>query len=166
MNLPAANRTFYDVTKLAKLYGDLTRETVFNTARNYCLKPSFGGSFLNGINKESFLDNKSFRLIIGLFGNGEGTMPCAKLYYFKCGNQNYYKSKTSRYFNLVKHTMRDMDRRNTTSLYKPHESIWCFFPMYWATNNNLIYEEISAYILWFSKRPAPKVTLPNVFSIR
>ena len=176
--LPTINCAIYGVARLAKLYQEFTRETVFNTTRKYCLKPSMGGSYLGGIRKETALDKKSFRVITSIFCKSDaeinGTMPIAKLYYFKCKNQDYYKHQSSRYFKLIKYHLIDMDRRNNIHEYPFHKSVpheyesderlsgeclWCFFPMYWTEKKHLLAGELSAFVFWFSQRKKPKPPL-------
>ena len=150
----------YGVSKLAKLYEEFTRETIFNSSRQYCLKPSMGGSFFGGIRKETKLDRKSFRVITSLVCTSEaeikGTLPIGKLYYFSAMNQEYYKTRAARYFNLIKGHIFTMDKACKKNV------LWCFFPMYWTDRKHLIVNNLGAYALWFELPPKQKAKLYDV----
>ncbi len=146
----------YGVDKLAELYHKFTRETVFNTSRKDCLKQSMGGSFFGGIRKKLVLDKRSFRAIISLVCDTdlkiEGNLPIGKLLHFKANNQEHYKTRAPRYFNLVKRHLFDMDKKDKT-----HDYVWCFFPMYHTEYGHLMIEELGAFVMWFKLKAKAKI---------
>lgn len=151
------SHAIYGVGKLAALYREFTRQTVFNTARRHCAKPSMGGSFFGNVRDETLLTKKSFRAITSVFHNTEdeikGVVPVGKLLYFKASNQERYQKMAVRYFNLVKYRLREVDKE------RDNEVLWCFFPMYHTEKKHLVVEEISACVLWFERPPKPEAVI-------
>ena len=154
------SHAIYGVGKLAQLYREFTRESVFSKEQRYCLKPSMGGSFFGNIRKETRLDKKSFRIISSLVCDSEaeikGILPVGKLYYFKAKNQEYYKTRASQYFNLVKRHLFTLDKKCKNDV------LWCFFPMYHTEHDHLVLGELSAFILWFEKPSKQKAKLYHI----
>ena len=154
LNFEAGSHAIYGVGKLAQLYREFTRETVFTTSQSVSLKPSMGGSFFGGTKKETHLDKKRIRMISSLVCSTDaeikGTLPIGKLYYFKAQNQEYYKTRTRRYFSLVKQHLITLDNECKNDV------LWCFFPMYHTEFHHLIIGELSVFVLWFEKPPKQK----------
>jgi len=164
MPLPSAGHALYDADTLEKLYDEFTGKTVFDRSRNFCLAPSMGGSYFGSPRQEAPLYKSSFKAITNMACNSDTkikrTMPIGKLYYFKCTNQDYYKTRATRYFNLIKTHLRNMDKNTKT-----HDCGWCFFPMYWREEKHLTIGELSAYVLWcdFPAKPECKVIEMSAF---
>ncbi|MEE8059944.1 MAG: hypothetical protein V3T17_19255 [Pseudomonadales bacterium] len=144
----------YGVGKLGRLDAEFTRQTVFNTSRQFCVKPSIDGSFFGGLRKETVLNDKLFRILISKFYNTEeeieGHLPVGKLFYFKAKNQDYYKTRAGQYFRLIKRHLIELDKKAISQ-----ECVWCFFPMYHTQHNHLTVGELSAYVMWFKKPAKP-----------
>ena len=106
MPLPSAGHAIYGSDTLAKLYDEFTGKTIFNRSRKFCLAPSMGGSLFGAEQKEAPLYKSDFNTLIDMAYNSEAkinrTMPIGSLYYFKCENEDYYKTRATRYFNLIK----------------------------------------------------------------
>ena len=158
ISMQDGSHAIYGVGTLAKLYREFTRETIFNSSRQWCVKPTMGGSYFGDIRREGHLDKKSFRVISSLVCKGdaqiEGHLPLGKLYYFNATNQEYYKNRATRYFNLIKYRLYELNKKNETS-----DCLWCFFPMYWTDRKHLIVNNLSAYVLWFEIPPRPKAKI-------
>jgi hypothetical protein len=151
------SHAIYGVGKLSSLYREFTRQTVFNTARKFCVKPSMGGSFFGNARDEAILTKKSFRAIASVFHNTDdeikGVLPVGKLLYFKADNQARYQKMATRYFNLVKYRLIEVDKKSNNDV------LWCFFPMYWTEKEPLIFGEISAFVIWFERPPLPSAKI-------
>lgn len=143
----------YGVGKLANLYREFTRQTVFTASQKICAKPTMGGSFFGNVRDEAKLDSKRFRAISSVFYNSEeeikGIIPVGKLLYFKASNQERYQNMATRYFNLVKYRLREVDKESKNDV------LWCFFPMYWTEKDHLMVGQISAFVMWFERPPLP-----------
>lgn len=162
----------YGVGKLAQLYREFTRESIFTTSRRLRVKPTMGGSFFGGYDRETGLDKKSFRAISSLVCDSdahiEGRLPIGKLYYFKADNQEYYQTRAAQYFGLVKRYLYDLDKSSTGEcLHKcAHSCVWCFFPMVHREHEHLIVGEINAYVMWFQVPSRRKATLYDLRSFQ
>ena len=164
-----SGHAIYGSDTLTKLYDEFTGKTIFNRSRKFCLAPSMGGSLFGAEQKEAPLYLSDFKTLIDMACNSEAkinrTMPIGSLYYFKCENQDYYKTRATRYFNLIKMHLREMDKNNKTHDCVSHDCVWCFFPMYWREEKHLIIGELSAYVLWFDfpAKPECKVIEMSAF---
>ena len=158
------SHAIYGVGKLSALYRELSRQTVFNTSRKFCAKPSMGGSFFGNARDETILTKKSFRAIASVFHNTDdeikGVVPVGKLLYFKASNQKRYQKMAARYFNLVKYQLieADKDREN--------DVLWCFFPMYWTEKEFLLYGEVSAFVMWFERPSLPSAKVLELRALK
>lgn len=152
-----ASHAIYGVGKLAALYREFTRQSAFNTTRRICVKPSMGGSFFGNARNETILTKKSFRAIASVFHNTDeeikGVVPVGKLLYFKASNQERYQKMATRYFNLVKYRLIEVDKE------RDNEVLWCFFPMYHTEKKHLIVGEISAFVIWFERPCKPSAEI-------
>ena len=143
-------RAIYGVGKLAALYREFTQRSVFTPPDIKRVKPTCGGNFFGGTGKEMGLDKSRFRVMISVFCHSElqnrGVLPVSELLYFKAENQKHYQSNPTRYFQLVKAQLFELDRQ-VTSL----DCVWCFFPMYHRAEKHLFIKEISAFVFLFKR---------------
>lgn len=148
------SHAIYGVDKLADLYREFVKPSVFVPSGNERVLPSIGGSYFGEGNREWYLDRHRYRRIILGFCKSDaqirGIMPVCDLLYFKAVNQKRYQQFPGRYFDLVKMHLNQINSQSTT-----HQNAWCFFPMYHREEGHLQSFEISAFVLWF-KRPGVK----------